>query len=310
MTKRMSYEDIEGSSKKSIEEYFEVYLDVLEPRFSFEQIAGYDEVKERFRDIVVTPLKYGEALKKAGIQPPTGVIVWGPLGTGRGHLIEASAKEAGVNYLIIRGRECTAQEEVIRRAFEWAREHKPVLVHLMDLDWLAPRRDANYEWSDGSTYGKPDKLGTPEVHRAVHEEIASVAYDPEIFVAASCYRIDVLDQAFTRTSMLGRKIYVPRPSYEDRLAILKYYFSGVALAEDVSLEKLAEETEYYVGWDLESLARKAKLLAIQRASGDGAIVTMEDIRYAMKSVKPWLTPAMARDYDRIRAEDCVHKYNF
>ena len=310
MAPRMSYEDIERSSEKSIEEYLEVYIDVLEPRFSFDDIAGYKEVKERFRDIVVTPLKYGEALKKAGIQPPTGVIVWGPLGTGRGHLIEASAREAGVNYIIIRGRECTAHEEVIRRAFDWAREHKPVLVHLMDLDWLAPRKDASYEWSDGTTRGKPDKLALPQVHRAVHEEIASVAYDEEIFVAASCYRIDVLDQAFTRTSMLGRKIYVPRPSYEDRLAILRHYFSGVTLAEDALLEKLAEETEYYVGWDLESLARKAKLLALQHTSGDGIVVTKEDIRRAMKSVEPWLTPAMARDYDRIRAEDCVHKYNF
>ncbi|RMF90789.1 MAG: hypothetical protein D6733_02905, partial [Methanobacteriota archaeon] len=87
--------------------YNHTYLDVRKPRFSFDEIAGYEEVKERFYDMVVLPLKHRKGIKKAGIAPPSGVIVWGPLGTGKGHMIEAAAGAAGVSYLIIRGRECT-----------------------------------------------------------------------------------------------------------------------------------------------------------------------------------------------------------
>ncbi len=308
--KKISYEDIEASPEKDIEDYNNVYLDILEPRFSFDQIAGYEEVKEKFREMIVYPMKFPEALKRAGINPPTGVIVWGPLGVGKGHMIEASAKEVGCNYIIIRGRECTDHPEVIRKGFEWARKNKPVLIHLMDIDWLCPRKDAVYEWSDGTTTGKPDKFGTPEVHKAVHEEVARVAYDPEIIVAASSYRIDVLDQAFTRTSMLGRKIYVPRPSLEDRIEILKYYLRDVKLSSDVDIETLAKKAEYYIGWDLEALCRKAKLMAIERSKGSELVVEMEDLLKAMEKVKPWLSPEMARDYDLIKAEDCIHKYNF
>ncbi|RMF91296.1 MAG: AAA family ATPase, partial [Methanobacteriota archaeon] len=242
--------------------------------------------------------------------PPSGVIVWGPLGTGKGHMIEAAAGAAGVSYLIIRGRECTDHPDVIRDGFRFAMENRPCVVHLMDIDWLAPRKDADYSWSDGSTTGRPDKFGSDAVHLAVHEEVARVAPVPDVVVLASCYRIDVLDQAFTRTSMLGRKIYVPRPGREDRAEILKYYLRDVKIGGDVDLDWLAGETEYFVGWDLEALCRKAKLLAVERNSSDSPVVSRQDFEAALGRVRPWLTPEMASDYDRIFGEDCIHKYNF
>jgi transitional endoplasmic reticulum ATPase len=79
-----------------------------------EKIAGYGETKDKFNDMVVIPLKHQKELKKAGISPPSGVIVWGPLGTGKGHMIEAAAGAADVNYIIIRGRECTDHPDVVR----------------------------------------------------------------------------------------------------------------------------------------------------------------------------------------------------
>jgi SpoVK/Ycf46/Vps4 family AAA+-type ATPase len=290
--------------------YDRVYLDVLKPRFSFKELAGYEEVKEKFREMIVVPLKYPDALKRAEVKPPTGVIVWGPLGSGKGHMIEAAAGEAGVNYIIIRGRECTDHPNVIHKGFKFAREHRPCVVHLMDIDWLAPRKNANYTWEDGSEDGKPDKFGSPEVHEAVHEEVAKVAPIEDIITAASCYRIDVLDQAFTRTTMLGRKIYVPRPSKHDRAEMFKYYLKDVKLANDVDFKKLADITKYYVGWDIEALCRKAKLNAVEKGKGDFVEVTMADLLDAQKKVNAWLSPEMAKGYDRIRGEDCIHKYNF
>ncbi len=294
---------------KSREVYEHTYLDVRKPRFNFGQMAGYSAVKEKFNDMIVVPLKYPEVLERAGITPPTGVIVWGPLGTGKGHMIEAAADAAGANYVIIRGRECTDHPRVIKDGFKFAAENRPCVLHLMDIDWLAPRKDADYSWSDGTTSGKPDKFGSSDVHRAVHEEVAKAAPIPDVIVAASCYRIDVLDQAFTRTSMLGRKIYVPRPNAEDRLKILKYYLKDAELAGNVDLPRLVERTEYYVGWDIEALCRKAKLHAVEKDRGS-MVISSEDFEYALKKVKAWLTPNMARAYDKIFGEDCIHKYNF
>ncbi len=300
----------QSSKMKSTGVYEHTYLDVRKPRFSFDEIRGYETVKERFHDMVVVPLKHRDKLNKAGINPPSGVIVWGPLGTGKGHLIEAAAKAGGVNYIIIRGRECTDHPRVIRDGFRFAMENRPSVIHLMDIDWLAPRKDADYSWSDGTTAGKPDKFGTKKVHLAVHEEVANIAPVSDVMVLASCYRIDVLDQAFTRTSMLGRKIYVPRPSEGDRLEILKYYLRGVEISGVLDLEWLAKNTDYFVGWDLEALCRKAKLMVMEKDSGGESKLSRADFTAALKKVGAWLTPKMAVDYDRIFAEDCIHKYNF
>ena len=300
----------QSSKMKLTGVYNHTYLDVRKPRFNFGEIAGYPEVKEHFKDMVVVPLKHGKELTKAGIVPPSGVIVWGPLGTGKGHMIESSADAAGVNYIIIRGRECTDHPDVIRDGFKFAVEHAPSVLHLMDIDWLAPRKDADYSWSDGTTVGKPDKFGSEDVHLAVHEEVARVAPMQDVFVLASCYRIDVLDQAFTRTSMLGRKIYVPRPGANDKIEILKYYLKDVNLSEDLNLDEIGEKIDLYVGWDIEALCRKAKLNALERKSGEVPLVNKSDFEGAMTSVSAWLTPQMADDYDRIYDEDCLHKYNF
>ncbi|MFQ6136571.1 MAG: AAA family ATPase [Candidatus Hydrothermarchaeales archaeon] len=290
--------------------YNRVYLDVRKPRFDFKEIIGYEGVKEKLREMIVIPLKYPLALKRAGIKPPTGVIVWGPLGSGKGHMIEAAAGEAGVNYIIIRGRECTDHPNVIHEGFEFARENRPCVVHLMDIDWLAPRKNAVYTWGDGTESGKPDRFGSPEVRQAVYEEVKKVAPMEDIITAASAYRIDVVDQVFTRLGMLGRKIYVPRPNKDDRMDIFKFYLNGVKIAKDVDLRRLVDLTEYYVGWDIEALCRKAKLNAVERGKGDFKKVSMVDFEDAKEKVHAWLSAEMAREYDRIFREDCVHKYNF
>ena len=290
--------------------YDSVYLDVRKPRFNFKHISGYEGVKEKIKEMIVTPLKYPEVLKRSGIDPPTGVIVWGPLGSGKGHMIEAAAGDAEVNFVVVRGRECTDHPNVIHEGFKLAIEKRPCVVHLMDLDWLAPRKNADYSWGDGTETGKPDRIGTSEVHKAVFEEVKRVAKMDDVFVAASAYRIDIIDQVFTRTSMLGRKIYVPQPESEDRMEIFKFYLNGVKTAKNVDLKVLVDFTENFVGWDIEALCRKAKLNAVEREGGDLADVNMDDFEDARKKVPAWLSPEMSKDYVRIFQEDCVHKYNF
>jgi len=212
--------------------------------------------------------------------------------------------------VLIRGRECTDRPDVIHEGFELARKMKPCVVHLMDIDWLAPRRDADYSWEKGDESGKPDRFGTEEVHRAVIEEVSKASPIKDIMTVGSCYRIDVLDTALDRVNMLGRKIYVPSPNRHDRVEILRIYLRDARLGKDVSLEKIAEMTEYYVGWDLEALCRKAKLAAIERSKGTLKEVTMDDFAEALKAVKPWLTPKMAERYEQMYKMDCIHKYNF
>jgi len=295
---------------REIKMYDSVYLDMRKPRFTFDEIAGYEEIKEKLREMVVIPLKYPEAIKRSGISPPTGVIVWGPLGSGKGHMIESTAGEAGVNYIIIRGRECTDHPNVIQEGFRLARKNRPCVIHLMDIDWLAPRKDATYVWGDGTETGKPDRFGSKKVHKAVYEEVKKVAPIEDIVIGASAYRVDMIDQVFTRTGMLGRKIYVPRPDEQNREKIFKYYLNGVKIAKDGDIAKLADLTDYYVGWDIEALCRKAKLNALEREGGDFTTVNMADFKDALTKVNAWLSPEMAADYDRIFKEDCIHKYNF
>ncbi len=267
----------------------EVYVEV--PEVHWEDIGGLEEAKQQLREAVEWPLKHPEMFRRMGIEPPKGILLFGPPGVGKTLLAKAAATESGANFIAVRGPEILSKwvgesEKMIREIFRKARHYAPAIIFFDEIDAIAPARGLGYD-SSGVTY------------RIVNQLLAEMdGIEPltNVVVIAATNRPDLLDPALLRPGRFDKLIYVPPPDMKARLEILRIHTRKTPLAEDVDLEVIAQKTEGYSGADLEALVREAALLAL-REDKNATKVRMEHFMKALKIVRPSITPEMVRFYE-------------
>jgi transitional endoplasmic reticulum ATPase len=226
-------------------------------RFSYEDIGGLKDELQRLRETIELPLRHPELFQKLGIEPPKGVLLYGPPGTGKTLIAKAVASESGAHFISIAGPEVISKyygesEQRLREVFEEARENAPSIIFIDELDSIAPRREEV----------------TGEVERRVVAQLLTMMDGLEergqVVVIGATNRVDAIDAALRRPGRFDREIEIGVPSEVDRIEILKIHTRGMPLAEDVSLEALAQQTHGFVGADLAALAREAAIRALRR----------------------------------------------
>lgn len=294
-----------------------VYYQVRKPRLNWNDVGGYRGVKEILKEMVSLPLKDTKLIREMNVEPPAGVLMWGPLGTGIKMLAEASATEAAASYIYVSGQEMLGKPEELRKAFADAVKNVPAVLFVSDVEWLAPRAGADYEWEKGNLRGIPPTFASKKLTTVFIEEIdklqdsgqTSTAFKG-VMLVGSCYRIDVVDQAIIKEkSRFNRKVFVPPPEIQDRFEILKIYIERLGESADsqIDLMDLAKRTGGYVGWDLENLCKRAALNAVK--DGQKKIL-MKHFLQATGEIEPWLTLGMIKKYYKLRELDCSHYYTF
>jgi len=226
-------------------------------RFSYEDIGGLKDELQRLRETIELPLRHPELFQKLGIEPPKGVLLYGPPGTGKTLIAKAVASESGAHFIPIAGPEVISKyygesEQRLRDVFEEARENAPSIIFIDELDSIAPRREEV----------------TGEVERRVVAQLLTMMDGLEergqVVVIGATNRVDAIDAALRRPGRFDREIEIGVPSELDRIEILKIHTRGMPLAEDVSLDVLAQQTHGFVGADLAALAREAAIRALRR----------------------------------------------
>jgi transitional endoplasmic reticulum ATPase len=226
-------------------------------RFSYEDIGGLKDELQRLRETIELPLRHPELFQKLGIEPPKGVLLYGPPGTGKTLIAKAVASESGAHFISIAGPEVISKyygesEQRLREVFEEARENAPSIIFIDELDSIAPRREEV----------------TGEVERRVVAQLLTMMDGLEergqVVVIGATNRVDAIDAALRRPGRFDREIEIGVPSEIDRIEILKIHTRGMPLAEDVSLDALAQQTHGFVGADLAALAREAAIRALRR----------------------------------------------
>lgn len=286
-----------------------IYYEVKEPELTWDDIGGLDESKEKVQEMVSLPLKKREMIEKHDLTVPAGVLIWGPLGTGITMLAEAAASDAGVSYIYVSGQEMLGKPEQLRNAFHDARHEAPCVLYISDTEWLAPRAGSDYSWGDGNFRGVPPTFADNELTEVFIREIDTIQERDDIMLVGSAYRVDVVDQAIIKEKKrFNRKIFVPPAGVEDRISMLRIYVDRIpTLDGDIDLDKLAQMTEGFVGWDIENLCKRAVLNAVNRDSDQ---VQMQDFTESVDRVEPWLSPDMIEKYWEIFRNDCPHHYSF
>jgi cell division protease FtsH len=223
---------------------------------SFDDIAGIDEAKAEFEEIV-SFLKEPERYTLVGAKIPKGVLLVGPPGTGKTLLAKAIANEAKVPFYSVAGSEFVEMfigigAARIRDLFKKASENTPCIVFIDEIDAVGRERGAGIGGGNDEREQTLNQLLT---------EMDGFKENKGVIVVGATNRVDILDGALLRPGRFDRQITVGLPDRLGRIGILKVHAKNKPLSEDVSLVQIANRTPGFSGADLANLLNEAAILA-------------------------------------------------
>jgi proteasome regulatory subunit len=281
-------------------------MEVIErPNTRYSDIGGLSEQVRELREVIELPLKYPHLFRELGIEPPKGVLLYGPPGCGKTLLAKAVAGESEATFIRLVASELAQKfvgegARMVRELFALARRKAPSIVLIDEIDAIAAKR------LDIGTSGER------EIHRTLTQLLAELdGFDPldNVKIIATTNRIDVLDPAILRPGRFDRIIEIPLPDANGRFEIFKIHTKKMKLSDDVDLRFLAMMTEGASGADIKAICTEAGFSAIR---SNRTYVTQEDFIKAINKVlknrvKQYSNTSNTYDYT-IGLKDNEHRY--
>lgn len=251
---------------------------------TLDDVGDMVETKQALTEAVLWPLQHPDTFQRLGVEPPRGVLLYGPPGCGKTFVVRALASSGKLSVHAVKGAELMdkwvgSSEKAVRELFARARDSAPSLVFLDEIDALAPRRGQSF-----------DSGVTDRVVAALLTELDGIEPMRDVVVLGATNRPDLIDPALLRPGRLERLVFVEPPDADARREILRTSGKSIPLAPDVDLDALASELDGYSAADCVALLREAALTAMRR-SIDAADVTAADVAKARETVRPSLDAA-------------------
>ncbi|WP_324829154.1 CDC48 family AAA ATPase [Qipengyuania zhejiangensis] len=260
---------------------------------NYDDVGGMAETIQALREMVELPLRYPELFTRLGVDPPKGVLLHGPPGTGKTRLAQAVANESDASFFTINGPEIMGSgygesEKRLREVFEEATKSAPAIVFIDEIDSIAPKRDR--------VPGEAEKRLVAQL-LTLMDGLESRA---NLVVIAATNRPEAIDEALRRPGRFDREIVIGVPDEKGRREILGIHTRGMPLGDKVDLNELARATYGFVGADIAALAREAAIDAVRRIMPkldldertvppevlDELYVSREDFLSALKRIQP------------------------
>ncbi|XP_019901512.2 ATPase family protein 2 homolog isoform X1 [Esox lucius] len=266
----------------------EVAIDV--PKVRWSDVGGMEQVKLKLKQAVEWPLRHPEAFTRMGIQPPKGVLLYGPPGCSKTMIAKALANESGLNFLAVKGPELLSKyvgesERAVREVFRKARAVAPSIVFFDEIDALAGERGS----SSGSG-GVGDR-----VLAQLLTEMDGIEQLRDVTVLAATNRPDMIDKALMRPGRLDRIVYVPLPDGPTRREIFTLQLRSMPVDQEVCLDDLVTRTEKYSGAEITAVCREAALLALQEDI-KAQFIMGRHFESALNAVKPRVPDSLIQSY--------------
>ncbi|MGD8299339.1 MAG: CDC48 family AAA ATPase [Nitrosopumilaceae archaeon] len=226
-------------------------------RVTYEEVGGLGHEVKAMREIVELPLKHPELFTRLGVEPHSGILLYGPPGCGKTLIAKVLASESEANMFLINGPEIMNKyygetEAKLRDMFKEAKDNSPSIVFIDEIDAIAPKRE--------EAYGDVEK-------RVVAQLLAlmdGLNDRGNVIVLGATNRPDSIDPALRRPGRFDREFEISVPNEDGRLEILLIHTRGMPVAEEIDLKDLAAELHGYTGADIKSLCREAAMKSIRR----------------------------------------------
>jgi len=249
-----------------------------DPDVTYDDIGGLDEQIREVREAVEEPLVNAARFREVGIDPPSGVLLHGPPGTGKTMLARAVANQTDATFIKMAGSELVHKfigegAKLVRDLFELARQHQPAVIFIDEIDAIAAKR----------TESKTS--GDAEVQRTMMQllsEMDGFEDRGDIRIIAATNRFDMLDRAILRPGRFDRLIEVPEPDEAGREQIFRIHTRSMSVDDNVDFGRLAAMAEGASGADIKAICTEAGMFAIR---DDRTEVRMSDFREAYEKIQ-------------------------
>jgi transitional endoplasmic reticulum ATPase len=250
---------------------------------TLDDVGDMVDTKQALTEAVLWPLQHPDTFARLGVEPPRGVLLYGPPGCGKTFVVRALASTGRLSVHAVKGAELMdkwvgSSEKAVRELFRRARDSAPSLVFLDEIDALAPRRGQSF-----------DSGVTDRVVAALLTELDGIDPLRDVVVLGATNRPDLIDPALLRPGRLEKLVFVEPPDASARRDILRTSGKSIPLSHEVNLDALADELDGYSAADCVALLRESALTAMRR-SIDAADVTAADVEKARATVRPSLDP--------------------
>ena len=228
------------------------------PNIKYSDLGGLDEQIKEVRDAIELSLEKPEEFEKFGIQPPKGVLLTGPPGTGKTMLAKAVASQTNATFLGLVGSELAQKYigeggRMVRELFALARKKSPCIIFIDEIDAIGSKR------LDSST------SGDREVQRTLMQLLSELdGFDSleNVKVIAATNRPELLDKALLRPGRFDRIVEIPLPNIEGRESIFNVHARKMPLDKNVDFGKLSIITEGYSGAEIKAVTIDVGMKAI------------------------------------------------
>ena len=265
---------------------------------TFEMVGGLHDVKADIKESMIIPLMRKDVTTRFKLEPPKGILLFGPPGCGKTMLMKALASELGVEMISIKCSDLMSKwygesENRVAELLRTARDRAPCILFMDEIDSVAKRRDM---------YTADDV--TPRLLSILLSEMDGIDKSAGVIVVGSTNKPDLIDPALMRPGRLDKIIYVPPPDFNERMEIVHVHLVGRPVTTDVDLAEIAKKTERFSGADLANLVREAATIAVRREmmTGVRTPIGMDDFRQVLPRIKPSISLRMISDYETMKLD--------
>jgi proteasome regulatory subunit len=247
------------------------------PKVDYNSIGGLDQQIKEVIETVELPLTDPLLFEEVGVEPPRGILLHGPPGSGKTLIAKAVASRAKATFIRMSGSELVQKfvgegARLVRDVFQMAAEKSPSIIFIDEIDAVGGHRT-----HDGTT-------GSAEVNRTMIQLLAELDGFEErgdVKIIAATNRIDLLDPALLRPGRFDRIIEIPMPDDKGRMDIFKIYTSKMSLDKDVDFNKLVSMTDGLSGADIKAIVTETGMFVIRRR---GKTIKMSDFLEAYNKI--------------------------